>query len=141
MDAGTVEGLLTIWQARLARFSEAESARVVGSKWTRKQVLGHLIDSAANNHQRFVRLQQGNLSGFPGYEQEQWVDAGNYNKNTWANLLELWAQYNRQLVIVIENIDPACKTNVWEEKSVSLEFIIDDYARHMLHHLEQLDRK
>jgi hypothetical protein len=138
MNATMVKDRISQWQGRLSRISEAESEQVVGSQWTRKQVLGHLIDSAANNHQRFVRLQQGNLIGFPGYEQEQWVEAGDYNKNTWANLLELWTQYNRQLVIVIENIDPACKSNVWEEKSLSLEFIINDYAGHMLHHLEQL---
>ena len=138
MNASMVNDLITQWQGRLSRISEAESAQVIGSKWTRKQVLGHLIDSAANNHQRFVRLQQGNLIGFPGYEQEEWVDAGNYNRNTWANLLELWTQYNRQLVIVIENIDSACKSNMWEEKSLSLETIITDYAGHMLHHLEQL---
>jgi len=140
MDATTVHDIIDTWQPRLSRISEAESERVVGSKWTRKQVLGHLIDSAANNHQRFVRLQQGNLTGFPGYDQEHWVNAGNYDKNTWANLLELWVQYNRQLAIMIENIDPACALNVWEDKSLSLEFIISDYTRHMLHHLVTMER-
>ncbi|HLP15230.1 MAG TPA: hypothetical protein VK470_03165 [Bacteroidota bacterium] len=100
-----------------------------------------MIDSAANNHQRFVRLQHGNLAGFPGYEQEQWVAAGDYGRNTWVNLVALWTQYNRQLVIVIEHIDQRCASNVWEEKSLSLESIISDYARHVQHHLEQLNLK
>ncbi len=141
MDAITLMDLIDKWQPCLSRISEAESEEVVGTQWTRKQVLGHLIDSAANNHQRFVRLQQGNLAGFPGYEQEQWVNAGNYNKNTWANLLGLWVQYNRQLAIVIESIDPRCARNMWEEKAVSLEFIINDYSRHILHHIETLERR
>lgn len=138
MDGSKLEQLITDWQPRLSHVSEKDSQSIVGTKWTRKQILGHLIDSAANNHQRFVRLQQGNLTGFPGYEQELWVEAGNYNRNTWSNLAELWSQYNRQLVIIIGNIDPRCKTNQWVDRSYTLEFLIGDYARHLLHHLEQL---
>jgi hypothetical protein len=131
--------LIGEWQPRLNRFSEQDSEKVVGTKWTRKQILGHLIDSATNNHQRFVRLQQGDLVGFPGYEQEAWVKAGNYSRNTWKNLVELWSQYNRQLAIVIETIDPGCKDNKWVDKDVSLEFLIKDYERHVLHHMKQLE--
>ena len=138
MDATTLKDLIEKWHPNLSRITEAESDQVVSTKWTRKQVIGHLIDSAANNHQRFVRLQQGNLAGFPGYDQEQWVNAGAYHKNTWTNLIEMWVQYNRQLAIVIENIDPSCAGNMWEDKSFTLEFIVTDYSRHMLHHLEQL---
>ncbi|MFZ1081624.1 MAG: DinB family protein [Candidatus Kryptoniota bacterium] len=141
MNASNLQQLIADWQPRLSRISETDSQSIVGTKWTRKQTLGHLIDSAANNHQRFVRLQQGNLAGFPGYDQELWVNAGNYNLNTWSNLVDLWSQYNRQLAIVIENVDPGCKTNVWEDRSFSLEFLIDDYVRHLLHHLEQLDKR
>ena len=56
MDASYLQGLVGEWSERLARISEQDSLKVVGSKWTRKQLLGHLIDSAANNYQRFVRL-------------------------------------------------------------------------------------
>jgi hypothetical protein len=75
MDASHLEGLIGKGNEILLRISEHESMEVVGSKWTRKQLLGHLIDSASNNYQRFVRLQQGNLVGFPGYDQEFWVAA------------------------------------------------------------------
>ncbi|HLP15313.1 MAG TPA: DinB family protein, partial [Bacteroidota bacterium] len=141
MNANALQELIVKYEGRLSRISETEAEVVVGSQWTRKQVMGHLIDSAANNHQRFVRLQQGNLIGFPGYEQVQWVAAGDYSRNTWANLVALWTQYNRQLVIVIEHIDQRCASNVWEEKSLTLESIINDYARHVQHHLEQLNVK
>jgi hypothetical protein len=136
----TINLQLTIdeWHPRLFQISEADSQLVVGTTWTRKQVLGHLIDSAANNHQRFVRLQQGDLLGFPGYEQESWAKAGNYNSSTWKNLTELWYCYNRQLAIVVENIDRRCQTNIWADKAVSLDFLIKDYERHLLHHLKQL---
>jgi hypothetical protein len=138
MDASNLKQLVVDWQPQLSQISEKDSQAVVGSKWTRKQIIGHLIDSAANNHQRFVRLQEGNLVGFPGYEQEAWVNAGNYNQNTWGNLVELWLQYNRQLAIVIENIHPKNGVNLWEDRSLTLEFIVNDYLRHVRHHLEQL---
>lgn len=139
MDASNLRQVIGEWQPKLFKISEKDSQVVVGSKWTRKQILGHLVDSAANNHQRFVRLQEGNLVGFPGYEQEVWVNAGNYNKNTWENLVELWSQYNKQLSIVIENIDPKNGLNLWEDRSLTLEFIVNDYVRRVLHHLEQLN--
>lgn len=141
MNASNLQKLIADWQPRLSHITEADSLSIAGTKWTRKQVLGHLIDSAANNHQLFVRLQQGNLVGFPDYDQELWVNAGNYNLNTWGNLVDLWSQYNRQLAIVIENIDPNCKSNVWEDSSFKLEYLIDDYIHHLLHHLEQLDKR
>ena len=138
MDSRNLQEVISDWQPRLSNITERDSDFVVGTKWTRKEILGHLIDSAANNHQRFIRLQDGNLSGFPGYEQEKWVNAGGYSKNSWTNLVELWAQYNRQLALVVENIDPKCKDNLWEDRSMTLEFLVNDYVRHLTHHLDQI---
>jgi hypothetical protein len=138
MDASHLRSVLSEWSDRLSSISEQESLKVVGSKWTRKQVLGHLIDSMANNHQRFVRLQQGNLLGFPGYEQEQWVDAGDYNRASWSDLIKLWTLYGLQLARVIENIDQSCKGNQWEGHDVDLRFLVQDFTRHMVHHLNQI---
>jgi len=139
MDATPLQQLLDEWRGRLARIPEGEALRVVGSKWTRKQVLGHLIDSTANNHQRFVRLQQGNLAQFPGYDQEAWVQAGHYNERPWSSLVDLWYLYNAQMAAVIAAIGPECGGHQWEGQEASLDFIVADYTRHMLHHLHQLD--
>src|SRR5882672_12120249 len=83
-------------ETRLLGFTEAEvQARRFSGKWSRKEVLGHLIDSASNNHQRFVRAQlQGELV-FPGYQQDRWNQLQQYQSERWENLVRLWASYNR----------------------------------------------
>src|SRR5438552_2002722 len=73
-------------------------------KWSPKQVLGHLIDSAANNHQRFVRGQQPGELQLPGYAQEHWVEVQHYNARRWGDLVELWSGYNRHLAHVLARI-------------------------------------
>jgi hypothetical protein len=41
--------------------------------WTRKQIVGHMLDSATNNRQRFVRAAiHGSFTG-PDYAQDEWV--------------------------------------------------------------------
>ena len=135
MDASYLQGLIGEWNESLLRISEQESMAVVGSKWTRKQLLGHLIDSALNNYQRFVRLQQGNLAGFPGYDQEFWVVAGDYNQCSWMNLVDLWRLFNLQISSLIQHIPSGCEENIWEGHDVNLGFLVQDYPRHMLHHL------
>ncbi len=138
MNADHLKHVVGEWADKLSGFSEQQSMEIAGTKWTRKQLLGHLIDSTANNHHRFVRLQQGNLIGFPAYEQEHWVFAGNYNENSWSNLVGLWRLYNLQLAIVVENIDPQCENNVWEGHDADLRFLVEDFVRHQVHHLKQM---
>jgi hypothetical protein len=87
----------------LARFSEVESEqRPAPERWTKKEVIGHLIDSASNNHQRFVRGQLASGQDFPGYEQEQWVRIQGYQSARWPDLIDLWRAYNAHLLHVAE---------------------------------------
>src|SRR5437762_13984687 len=80
----------------LSRFSEAESEqRPSPERWTKKEVLGHLIDSASNNHQRFVRGQIASGQNFPGYEQEQGVRIQGYQSARWSDLIDLWRPTTR----------------------------------------------
>src|SRR2546427_2029201 len=86
----------------LLRFDEAESSRPQAEgKWSAKEVMGHLIDSAANNHARFVLAQLRDDLVFPGYEQNRWVDIQNYREASWPQLVDLWTAYNRHLVHVM----------------------------------------
>src|SRR5258705_13268704 len=87
----------------LSRICEAESEqRPSPERWTRKEVVGHLIDSASNNHQRFVRGQIASGQDFPGYEQEQWVRIQCYQGARWANLIDLWRAYNPHILHVTD---------------------------------------
>src|SRR3954453_8443954 len=81
------------------------SQRPAPDRWTIKEVIGHLVDSAANNHQRFIRAQFVKEFVGPGYEQNRWVAAQRYNDVDWNELIELWRRYNRHLAHVIRGVD------------------------------------
>ena len=110
------------------------------NKWSKKEILGHLIDSAANNHQRFMRLQLQSELSFPGYEQDNWVRLNRYQQTPWSEIIILWSAYNRHLATVIESLDDAALGHVWHspDGDVTLEFIATDYLRHLKHHLKQI---
>ena len=93
---------------RLRALADARaSSSLVPAKWSPKQILGHVIDSAANNHQRFVRVQAESDLNLPGYAQDFWVDTQRYSDRAWSDLIDLWASYNRHLAHVITHIAEA----------------------------------
>jgi hypothetical protein len=113
-------------------------------KWSKKEVLGHLIDASANNHHRFVRAQYTAELKFPPYDQNAWVGYQRYDQCDWNRLVDLWIAYNHHLVHVIANI-PAEKmaTPCWVDwyetpKAIPLRSIIEEYLSHMRHHLKQI---
>jgi hypothetical protein len=120
--------------------TDSEQSWAAG-KWSRKQVLGHLVDSALNNVHRFVRGQLGDELRFPDYDQPLWVRAGGYQERAWGELIELWTTLNRHLVEVIRRI-PAERgptpCRIGESGALTLEFIVKDYMRHLRHHLRQI---
>jgi len=129
---------------RLREIDEAAaSKRPAPGKWSAKAILGHLIDSAANNHQRFVRLQLGPRIDLPGYDGDAWVALQHYQDRPWREIIDLWRVYNTQLAWLIRGVDTAALRNVWhtaDGKDLDLEFIMRDYVVHLRHHLEQIPR-
>jgi hypothetical protein len=130
---------------RLRDFSEsAASVKPAPNKWSKKEILGHLIDSAANNHQRFVRMQLSTRIDLPGYDQDRWVELGRYQERPWKDIVDLWVTYNTHLAAVIRNIEPGALRNVWhtpDGEDKDLDFIARDYVAHMRHHLNQIFAK
>ena len=118
----------------------AASKKPAPNKWSKKEILGHLIDSAANNHQRFMRLQLQAEISLPGYDQDDWVRLNRYQQRTWHEIVTLWSAYNRHLASVIESLDDSALGHVWHspDGDVTLEFIASDYVRHLKHHLAQI---
>lgn len=137
-----LDSLVNASQQRLAALSEEEAGQPVkAGGWSRKQILGHLIDSASNNHQRFVRcVLNGGLAGWPSYEQEGWVRVQKYQDAPWAELVGLWFFYNRLLCHVLgripsEKLSLRCQIGTSE---MSLGEVAQGYVEHMEHHLKQI---
>jgi hypothetical protein len=121
-------------------------------KWSPKEIIGHLIDSASNNHQRFVRAQFTDDLVFAGYEQEGWVRVQNYQGEDWSELVQLWRLYNQHLLHLMSmvpeetrlklrykhNLQQIASDNLSENKPVTLDWFMRDYVEHMKKHLKQI---
>jgi hypothetical protein len=129
-------------EPRLREISAAASTKpVLRGGWSRKQVIGHLIDSASNNHQRFVRAAIQNSLEFPGYQQDESVRVQGIQNADWALLITLWSAYNRYLAHVIAHLPPAkleTPCRIGDDPPVTLSFLATDYLAHLLHHLRQI---
>lgn len=126
----------------LRKIPEAESAKpILKGGWSRKQVIGHLIDSASNNHQRFVRASlQGSLE-FPRYDQDGFVRVQAVQDAPWPLLVALWKNYNLYLAHVIAHLPASqlkAECRIGDNEPVTLKFLAEDYVAHLLHHLEQI---
>ena len=139
------DGLVQAVEAAAPRLRGMSDARASltprPGKWCAKEVIGHLIDSAANNHQRFVRAQLGSELVSPGYEQDLWVSRQGYAEAPWTDLVELWRLYNLRLAEVIRRIPPeklATPCRIAAGEPVTLGFVVQDYLRHLHHHLGQI---
>lgn len=130
-------------EPKLRSISEPDSMRRrAPDAWCAKEVLGHLIDSASNNHQRFIRGQLAATFQSLPYEQNAWVERGGYVSRPWNELVELWLAMNRQMLHIARRIKPEsldASIIVGNNPPVTLEFIVNDYVRHLEHHLRQLD--
>jgi hypothetical protein len=140
--------------AYLSGLSDGEvSRRPAPGKWSTKEIVGHLIDSAANNHGRFVRAQFEEDLVCSGYAQEAWVSAQGYQEAPWPALVGLWREYNLHLAHVIERMPDAARLRprgrhnlhevAWQPPPagtpVTLDYFMRDYVAHLHHHLRQID--
>lgn len=110
-------------------------------KWSRQEILGHLIDSACNNQQKFVRIMQVGHLEFPGYAQDDWVDLQRWSEANWENMTLLWQSYNEHIAFLIESVQPEFLKNTVTIEGVgpfTLEFIMPDYVEHLKHHVLQI---
>jgi hypothetical protein len=130
----TIPSLLT--EIEEIKFSEKQNLE----KWSKKEILGHLIDSATNNHQRFIRCQFENIPKII-YDQNNWNKFNFYQQIDKNQIIQFWTIYNKQLVHLIKNIPnenllKECKTS--DDKNYTIEYLISDYVEHLEYHLQQI---
>ena len=110
-------------------------------KWSRQEILGHLIDSACNNQQKFVRMMQQPHLDFPGYAQDDWVLLQQWAKADFGSMITLWQSYNEHIAWLIESVNEDHLSNTITISGTgpfSLEFIMPDYVEHLKHHVKQI---
>ena len=130
----------------LEEIAEVEAAKKPAvAEWSKKEELGHLIDSAANNHVRFVRAALEPDFRGPGYAQDDWVRLHGYQEMQWLEMLDFWRRYNALLAHLVRRIPEdrlGALCVVGDSSRVTLRFLIEDYVMHMRHHLDHiLDRE
>jgi len=138
---------------RLLTLTDAEAAaRPVPGKWSPKEIIGHLIDSASNNHGRFIRAQLQKDLVFDGYEQDDWVRVQCYRDRAWPDLVRLWQGLNQHIAHVMEtaaaealakprprhNLDAIAFRPVDRGQPATLDYFMRDYFDHLKHHLRQV---
>lgn len=133
----------------LAIPAEVTSRRPAPGKWSAREVLGHLVDSAANNHQRFVRAQWQEALVFSGYDQEAWVRTQDYQNARWDGIVALWAAYNTHIAHLMSTIPLPVRLREHQQHNLheiawrpipveipaTLDYFMADYVAHMHHHL------
>lgn len=126
----------------LERMSDAEASKPYApGKWTRKQLISHLIDSASNNHQRFTRATFAGSLKFPGYEQDKLTQLQAPNELDWKTLAQLWSSYNTFLAHLIDRLPASAAETPCEiggDISGTLSYIVADYVEHLKHHVNQV---
>ena len=110
--------------------------------WTRKQIVGHLLDSAANNRQRFVRAAADGSFAGPNYAQDAWVAAHGYAGQPWDTLLLWWEVEHEILAAVVDNVpedrlEASCRLD--DDAPVTLRFLIEVYIAHQRWHIAHLN--
>ena len=120
--------------------------------WCAREVVGHLIDSACNNHRRFVIGQSSPALVFDGYDGDEWVRVQRYAQVPWRDLVQLWSAYNRHLAHVIasapddtiaqlkspHNYDQILGEEFAPDQPQTLGALMQDYIQHLRHHFDQV---
>jgi len=139
--------------ARLdAMRDESTAIAPAPGKWSPREIIGHLVDSAINHHVRIVRAQLEDDMVFPGYDQERWVSMQRYRDRSWSELISLWRALNSHIAMTVELIPPDVATRprtrhnldrigwktVPRDRPATLEYLVRDYIGHLRHHLAQI---
>ena len=139
--AGQLQNIISDHYSQLKKISEEEYIRKPApNKWSKKEILGHLADSAQNNIRRFI-VTQYEEQPFIVYNQDQWVAISNYQQYKTSDLIELWALLNKHICIILSNTSDAsalrtCATNNMQLHTI--QWLAEDYIKHLRHHLHQV---
>lgn len=142
-DIEGFERLILDFESMMLNQAVVADIRLDGGRWTLKEMVGHLVDSASNNHQRFVRLQLAGRLSFPAYDAEEWRRVSAVASFDYEMLVALWKTYNLFLLHLIQNMDEDALDHYWEinNERKSLKFLVEDYFAHLEWHQSLFDER
>jgi len=141
--AAALENIINSYSVQFLNFTEAElSFKPAPGKWSKKEIIGHLIDSAQNNARRFI-VTQYESNPHVVYAQNDWVAIQNYQSYNSKDLITLWQLLNQHIVVILKNMPEGkyllqCNTGKEQRELHTIEFLATDYITHHLHHLKQI---
>jgi hypothetical protein len=136
--------ITTEFASRISAIPEHEfKAKPNPKKWSKQEVLGHLIDSAQNNLRRFIVGQYAASPPHIIYDQDFWVLASDYSHMPKEDTIQYWRLLNEQIVRVLgtmhsANYSKTCNTGKAIVEFRTLQWLAEDYVKHMKHHLNQI---
>lgn len=139
----TNRALIDVFYKLMKKNRKIASVVLSADSWTLQEMVGHLIDSASNNHQRFIRLQLNARLVLPAYDAEEWKNVSKAGTMDYRCLTDFWKRYNEFLLLLIERIDPSSLAHVWEtdEGDKTLESLVGDYFGHIRWHLALFEKR
>ncbi|MFD1177955.1 DinB family protein [Paenibacillus puldeungensis] len=129
---------------RISMLNDDFARKADQRKWSKKEILGHLCDSAANNHLRFIQLLgSSQIVQIQSYDQNLWVAANNYQDGLMScqDVLELWTLLNKQIASVVQSYadeDFTKQVELSDGRKETAAWLIEDYVEHMIHHLKAI---
>ena len=137
--AATLETLINEYLPKLNSLTEDEFAyKPSPTKWSKKELIGHLIDSAQSNLRRFV-VAQYEESPAINYNQDKWVTINNYQHEDVKDIIKLWYLLNRQIAFVLKNTSAEMSQRICiTSASYTIEWLAQDYIKHLTHHIHQV---
>jgi hypothetical protein len=107
-------------------------------KWSKKEILGHLVDSSQSNIRRLVVAQYEDAPKI-SYNQDKWVTISNYQQYEWKDLVQLWYSLNKHMAFILKNISPATAARECQTEALhTLQWLASDYVKHLKHHVHQV---
>ncbi len=140
----TINNCISHWEKILLELNDIQTTQKRNRQNRNiKQILGHLIDSASNNHQRMVRLQYTKELIFPDYQQDNdlWIQLQQYEKADWYDLIQLWKYYNLHIIQIIDAVNIKTLNNTWnnfEGETITLKQMLEGYPEHLLLHMNEI---
>lgn len=138
-QAKKLDDILENYVSQLSKLNETEaSIQPAPAKWSKKEILGHLIDSAQNNLRRFIVAQYEENPEIR-YQQDEWVRINHYQSHALKDVIQLWYLTNKQIVTVLKNTEPQTAERTCDVGSLqSIDWLATDYMKHLKHHLHQI---